>query len=71
MKRVEIAVGFTGYPNGKRRHFAKGETPILADAYADLVVGKGHGAIRPEQQNEPAEGAGEKDTSHENEQPQD
>ena len=41
MKTVAVTAGFTGYPNGKKRHFAKGEEPEIADAYADLIVGKG------------------------------
>ncbi len=41
MKTVEITAGFTGYPNDKKRHFAKGDEPELADAYADMLIGKG------------------------------
>ncbi|WP_173087372.1 hypothetical protein [Devosia sp. 1635] len=40
MKTVAILAGFTGYPNGKKRHFAQGEEPEIADAYADMIVGK-------------------------------
>lgn len=41
MKTVEILTGFHAYPNNKRRDFAAGETPDLANAFADLIVGKG------------------------------
>lgn len=48
MKTVEILAGFTGYPNGKdRRHFAKGEEPELADAYADMIIGKSLAREKP------------------------
>ena len=40
MKTVEILSAFTGYPDGKRRDFAKGETPDLDADYADLLIGK-------------------------------
>ena len=40
MKAVEITAPFTGYPNGKKREFAAGEKPELANDYADLIVGK-------------------------------
>ena len=41
MKTVEIIKGFEGYPNDKRRHFAKGEEVELANDFADMIVGKG------------------------------
>lgn len=48
MKTVEIMAGFTGYPNGKdKRHFAKGESPELANDFADLIVGKGLAREKP------------------------
>ena len=40
MRDVQILVGFTGYPNGKKRAFSPG-TENLADDYADLLVDKG------------------------------
>lgn len=41
MKTVLILEGFHAYPNGQRRDFAVGDTPELANAFADLIVGKG------------------------------
>ena len=41
MKTVEIAAAFTGYPNGKKREFAAGEKPELANDYAVLLIRKG------------------------------
>lgn len=41
MKTVEILKGFEGYPNDKKRHFAKGEEAELANDFADMIVGKG------------------------------
>lgn len=40
MKTIHITAAFTGYPNGKRRDFAEGEEPELANDYADLIIGK-------------------------------
>lgn len=40
MKTVEILSPFTGYPNGKKRDFVAGETPELANDYAELLIGK-------------------------------
>jgi hypothetical protein len=47
MKTIQITAGHTGYPNGKRRHFAKGEEVEVADAYADLIIGKQLGREKP------------------------
>lgn len=41
MRRVLITTAFEGYPDGKRQAFAVGETPRLADAFADMIVSKG------------------------------
>lgn len=41
MKSVVITQGFTGYPAGQKRHFSIGDEPVLADDYADLIIGKG------------------------------
>lgn len=41
MKTVRILEGFHAYPNGKRREFAAGDEPELANDFADLLVGKG------------------------------
>jgi hypothetical protein len=41
MKTVVIDAGFTGYPAGKKRHFAIGEEPELSNEFADLIIGKG------------------------------
>lgn len=42
MRQVEITENFTGYPDDKaRRRFLAGETPNLAEAYADMLVEKG------------------------------
>lgn len=41
MKTVAITAGFTGYPAGKKRHFAKGDEPELSNEFADLLVDKG------------------------------
>lgn len=73
MKSVEITVGFTGYPSGKKRHFAKGETPELANDYADLIVGKGLAREKPDHSAtpKPSGKGGSKETSHEDEKPQD
>ena len=41
MKTVTIVADFTGYPNGKtKRVFVTGETPELANDYADLLIAK-------------------------------
>jgi hypothetical protein len=43
MKRVEIKEDFGGYPNGKDLvEFAAGDTVEVSDAFAELIVGKGH-----------------------------
>ncbi|HEX2554240.1 MAG TPA: hypothetical protein VHL98_11090 [Microvirga sp.] len=47
MKTVVISEAFTGYPNGKRRSFAKGEEVEIAVAYADLLIEKGHAREKP------------------------
>jgi hypothetical protein len=46
---IKITENFTGYPDGKkRRDFVAGETPSdLPEAYAELLVTKGH-AVRQE-----------------------
>jgi hypothetical protein len=41
MKTIKVTAGFTGYPNGRKRHFAYGEEAEVADTYADLIVSKG------------------------------
>ncbi|KTR07485.1 hypothetical protein NS365_04150 [Aureimonas ureilytica] len=41
MKTVLILEGFHAYPNGQRRDFAAGDTPDLANTFADLIIGKG------------------------------
>jgi len=41
VKTVLILEGFHAYPNGKRRDFAAGDTPELANTFADLIIGKG------------------------------
>lgn len=47
MKTVVITESFEGYPNGKKVAFAAGEELTLSDAYADLIVGKGHARHKP------------------------
>lgn len=46
MKTVEIVEPFTGYPEGRRRAFAAGETLSVPDDvpadYAELIVAKKH-----------------------------
>lgn len=73
MKSVEITVGFTGYPNGKKRQFAPGETPELANDYADLIIGKDLAREKPDQSPTPTPSnkGGKKETSHEDAKPQD
>lgn len=42
MKTVTITEDFTGYPSGKKVSFAKGAEVSVPDAFADLIVAKGH-----------------------------
>ena len=42
MKTVAILQDFTGYPSGKKTAFAKGAEVSVPDAFADLIVAKGH-----------------------------
>jgi hypothetical protein len=42
MKTVVITEDFTGYPSGKKASFAKGAEVSVPDAFADLIVAKGH-----------------------------
>ncbi len=44
MKTVKITEGFTGYPTeaGGEVLFVVGDTSELSDAYADLILAKGH-----------------------------
>lgn len=51
MKTLRIAEAFTGFPDGTEssaRSFAVGEVVDLDDAYADLIIAKGHAVERPE-----------------------
>jgi hypothetical protein len=54
MKTVEITTAFTGYPNDKKRHFAKGEEPELANDFADMIIGKGLAREKPAAPAKPA-----------------
>lgn len=42
MKTVKITETFDGYPNGKRVTYEKGDEVEVADAFADLIIEKGH-----------------------------
>lgn len=42
MKTVKILEDFTGYPAGKKASFAKGTEVSVSDAFADLIIAKGH-----------------------------
>ena len=42
MKTVVITEDFTGYPADKKTTFAKGAEVSVPDAFADLIVAKGH-----------------------------
>lgn len=42
MKTVTITEDFTGYPASKKVSFAKGTEHTVPDAFADLIVAKGH-----------------------------
>jgi hypothetical protein len=52
---IKITQNFTGYPDGKkRRDFTVGETPSdLPEAYAELLVTKGH-AVRADGETRPS-----------------
>lgn len=42
MRTVKITETFDGYPNGKRVTYEKGTEVEVADAFADLIIEKGH-----------------------------
>lgn len=42
MRTVKITETFDGYPNGKRVTYEKGDEVEVADAFADLIIEKGH-----------------------------
>ncbi len=46
MKTVAILQDFTGYPSGKKTAFAKGAEVSVPDAFADLIVAKGHARVK-------------------------
>lgn len=45
MKRVRVREAFTGYPEDRRRDFVAGEVAEVDDAFADLIIGKGHAEL--------------------------
>lgn len=45
MKTVEIVESFTGYPGKHEQQFTAGKTVEVSDAFADLIVGKGHARL--------------------------
>ena len=50
MKTLRIAEAFTGFPDGTEasaRSFATGEVVDLDDAFADLIIAKGHAIEQP------------------------
>lgn len=54
MRKVEILIGFTGYPNGKPVHFAKGEEVEVSDDFADMIVDKQLARSKPSSPAKPA-----------------
>lgn len=50
MKTVKIAESFTGYPQGAKEgsqpvEYLKGQEVEVNDAFAELIVGKGHATL--------------------------
>lgn len=67
MKTVRILEDFEGWPTGKAPvRYAKGEEVKVSNAFADLIVGKGHAETvdddhQPDNDAEPAAAGEQKD----------
>lgn len=67
MRTVHILEDFTGYPSGVKTSFAKGAEPSVPDAFADLIVAKGHARdkVSPPPAKPSSKAPANKDTSRE------